>query len=227
MKNLILFCFIYFSFQFLKAQDTIVKRNGEKLIVKLAEVNLNDVRYKRLDLPDGPLYTLPKQEIKIVIYYNGIKESFENFVPPVVNSNSMPFDLSMQSSGDKYYFKERKIEEPDMLAVVGKLGDKKINLMIKKVNDLKFIQKTTMIVSIPLFIFGAYTYFKNAPRRTRRAPSATTTAKLAQGRMNGEYLMLGAITCDIVSISFKLSRIKHAHMVVDAYNKTITEISHR
>lgn len=226
MKYVLLF-FVFFSSQLLQAQDTLVKRNGEKLMVKMMEVNPTDVHYKRSDLPDGPLYTLQKEEIKVVIYSNGIKESFENYIPQVVKEKAVPVDLSMQSSGNKYYFKEHRIAEPDMLAVASKPNDKKINLMIKKVDELKFIEKTTMIASIPIFIFGYYVYLKNQPRRTRRQVAATTTAKQAQGRMNGEYLMLGAITCEIVSVSFKFSRTKHAHMVVDTYNKTIAEINHR
>ena len=55
-----------------KAQDTIVKRNGEKVTVKLMEVNPNDVRYKRLDYLEGPLFTVQKQDIKFIVYANGI-----------------------------------------------------------------------------------------------------------------------------------------------------------
>ncbi len=209
-------------FQLLQAQDTIVKRNGNKLIVKLVEVNPDNVRYKRLDYQEGPVFTLSKQEIKLLIYPNGIHESFENYVPPVVKEAILSppaIDLSIQPSGSKYYYKERRISEPDMLAIVSKQNDKKINLMIKKVEEKKFIQMTTMILSLPIFITGLYLYAANTPRRSKRGSTTPTTS--AEMRVNGEYLMLAGVACELVSISFKLNRTKHAHMVVDAYNAYI------
>ena len=225
MRHFFLFSFFLLSFQFLKAQDTITKRNGEKLVVKLVEVNPDNVRYRRFDYQDGPVFTLSKQEIKILVYANGKSESFENYVAPVVNAAALPpIDLTMQSTGNKYYYKERRIAEPDMLAIASKQNDKKINLMIKRTENLKFIQKTAGTVSIPVFVYGLILYAANGPRRSRRgSPPPSSTAASAQARMNGEYIMLGGITCELVCIAFKFDRSKHAHMVVDAYNKLIAQ----
>ncbi|MFI5163832.1 MAG: hypothetical protein ACHQHP_01145 [Bacteroidia bacterium] len=204
----------------LKAQDTLVKRNGEKLIVKLVEVNPTDIRYKRFDYQEGPLFTLPKEEIKFIIYANGAKESFESYVPPV--AKEIAPDLSIQSTGKYYYYKGKKVREADMLDITGKLGDKKTNLAIKKTENIKFLQEVTLIGGIGVFVTGWYIYLSNFPRRVRRGYTGTTSnASRLQAQKNGEYLMLGALGSEIVSIGLRFDRRRHAHIVMDLYNKAI------
>ena len=222
MRYLVL-CFSFLLLPLLiKAQDTIVKRDGEKIIAKLAEVNPNNVRYKRFDYQDGPMFTLQKEEIKFIIYANGVKDIFENYVPPpVVRENFSALDLSIQATGKYYYYKERRISEPEMLVISGKLKDPKINLIIKKVEDKKFIQNVTAIGSIPLFVSGLYIYEANRPTRSRRGRPSISNSSKVQAQKNGEYLMLAGLACDIASVSFMFDRRKHDHIVVNVYNEYI------
>lgn len=207
---------------FSRSQDTIVKRNGEKITVKLMEVNPNDVRYKRLDYLEGPLFTVQKQDIKFIVYANGIKDSFENYVaPPPIKENFPAPDLSMQTSGRYYYYKERRLDEPDMLAVARKINDPKINLMIQKVEEKRFIQNSTRIASLPIFAAGLYIYSTSLPTRKRSSISSPTRINAQQ---NGEYLMLGALACDLVSVYFSFDRKRHANIVLNAYNKKLLSI---
>jgi hypothetical protein len=224
MKKLFFLGILMYASGLMKAQDTIVKRSGEKLIVHLTEVNPEDIRYTRFDYQNGPLFTLPKQEIAYIMYSNGIKESFENYTPSLRALGSKGPDLSMQVSGNKYYFKGLMIEETDMLAVAAKLKDKKINLMIKKVGDLEFIQKACTIGGIALFVGGLYVYSKNRPYRggRRRASAGPTTAQ-EQGQVSGEVLMLAGLASEVLSISYKISRTRHAHLLVGAYNQLIIQ----
>ena len=222
MKYLFLFLFFFPLSLLCKAQDTIVKRNGEKITVKLIEINPNDVRYKRLDYLEGPLFRVQKQDIKFIVYANGIKDSFENYVAPLTNKeNFPPPDLSIQTSGIFYYYKERILLGPGMLAVARKIHDQKINLMIKKVEEKKFIQNITMLTSVPLFVSGAYLYVTNLPPR-KRSPISSSSRINAQ--QNGEYLMLSGLGCDVVSIYFNFDKRRHEHIVVNAYNKKLLSI---
>ncbi|MDR0845580.1 MAG: CsgG/HfaB family protein [Tannerella sp.] len=59
------------------AQDVIVTKNAEKINAKVLEVNTDDVRYKRFDNPEGPIYTLLKSKIASIMYQNGTVETFE------------------------------------------------------------------------------------------------------------------------------------------------------
>ncbi len=207
----------------IKAQDTIVKRSGEKVVVKLMEVNSDNVKFKRMDNLEGPLYTMTKQEISYISYANGTKESFENYVPPAPKPEFHFQDLTIQQSGKYFYYKERPLHERDMLVVAKNLNDNKINLMVKTVERDRFIQNITLGAAITCEVAGLYVYNKNRPKRGKgkgsyRGPSAAQI----QGQKNGEYLMLAGLGCEIASIYFIFDRRKNDRILVGAYNQLVT-----
>jgi len=51
--------------------DTVQLLSNERLIVRLTEITLKDVKYKRCDLPQGPLYVVPLKDVDFIIYGNG------------------------------------------------------------------------------------------------------------------------------------------------------------
>lgn len=57
--------------------DVIYLKNGEKIIVKVLEVDRGVIKYKRCDNLDGPLFTVRKSSLAMLQYYNGIKEDLE------------------------------------------------------------------------------------------------------------------------------------------------------
>jgi hypothetical protein len=54
-----------------KAQDIIVLRSGNEIQVQLADTGFGLIRYKRMDNPSGPLYSLPRNEVSRIIYRDG------------------------------------------------------------------------------------------------------------------------------------------------------------
>lgn len=56
------------------AFDVLIKTNGEIITAKVIEVNLRSIRYKRTDIPDGPIYEIRKEEVYAISYRNQIKE---------------------------------------------------------------------------------------------------------------------------------------------------------
>ena len=69
-------CFIALTFTCL-AQDVIITRDAKKIEAKVVEVNVDNIRYRRFEYPDGPLYTLLKSEIASILYESGQIETFE------------------------------------------------------------------------------------------------------------------------------------------------------
>lgn len=58
-------------------QDIMVKNNGDELQVKVFEINATEVKFKKFDNQDGPIFIVPKSEIFMIKYENGQKEIME------------------------------------------------------------------------------------------------------------------------------------------------------
>ncbi|WBO83790.1 hypothetical protein [Hymenobacter yonginensis] len=64
-----------------QAQDLLVKHNTEEIQVKVVEVTPTDVRFRRTDNPDGPLYIVRKAEVRLIRYANGTQDEFGPAAP--------------------------------------------------------------------------------------------------------------------------------------------------
>ena len=71
---LILLCLPLLTF----AQDNIVLKNGEEINAKILEVGESNVKYKRFNNQNGPVYTKSKDEIFFIKYSNGEKDVFSS-----------------------------------------------------------------------------------------------------------------------------------------------------
>ncbi len=206
----------------IKAQDTIVKRNGEQIPAKVLEVNSSSIKFKRIDSPDGPLYDLQLWEIRCIIYNGGRKESYESILPPppppppLIKSE----DLSIITLGKKYYYKERRIDEATVLALAKQRKDPRMDLMISKVREKNLIQNCSFVAGGILLNVGFFEYISNLPKRGRRGSPASNTSNL-NARQNGEYMMLGALACAAVAITFHLDEVRHARLVVALFNQNL------
>lgn len=63
---------------FAQAQDFIIKKNGDEIKAKVLEINNVIVKYKKFDLPDGPMYQINKSEVFMIKYPDGSKDIFNN-----------------------------------------------------------------------------------------------------------------------------------------------------
>lgn len=66
--------------------DIIFLRNGDEVSAKVLEISPIEVKYKKCNLPDGPLYIVKKSDVFMVKYLNGTKEVFKTEVAPVNSS---------------------------------------------------------------------------------------------------------------------------------------------
>ncbi|MGL4598415.1 MAG: hypothetical protein ACRCYO_12860 [Bacteroidia bacterium] len=76
MKQLFLFLVFLIITGVCYAQDTLYRNDHTKTKVKILEVGLETVTYKRSSNPDGPSYTVQKKDIFKIIYANGEVEYF-------------------------------------------------------------------------------------------------------------------------------------------------------
>ena len=113
MKKLfILLVLLCAGFSAALAQDLITTKSGEDVKAKVLEVGVSAVKYVKSSNPDGPVYTLPCEDILMIRYANGEKDVFvEKYEPrPDVYDNLRYRDYRhqynpreyMQQPGDPY-----------------------------------------------------------------------------------------------------------------------------
>ena len=74
------------------AQDIIIMKNGSDIQAVVQEVGIDDVKYKKIDNPNGPNYTLKKSEIFMIRYENGSKDVFSE------TATNTPIDKQQQTA---------------------------------------------------------------------------------------------------------------------------------
>lgn len=94
MKN---FLFALFGVLFgvnVYAQDIILLKSAEEINGKVEQISQSELSYRKAELPDGPLYTIPLKDVFSVTYANGYRETFNSFVAgkqEVSNGSGYPY----------------------------------------------------------------------------------------------------------------------------------------
>ena len=104
MKYILLSILFVFSSNIIKAQDTLTMRSGENILVKVIEVGTAEVKYKKLDNLNGPIFSVLKSDLLILKYENGTKDDFSSIKKNEEN-NFSAIDTSFQGKNDaiRYY----------------------------------------------------------------------------------------------------------------------------
>ncbi len=76
MKYILLFILFICSSNIIKAQDTLSMRSGENILVKVIEVGTSELKYKKLDNLNGPIFSMLKSDLLIIKYENGTSEDY-------------------------------------------------------------------------------------------------------------------------------------------------------
>jgi hypothetical protein len=82
--------------------DDIIFRNGDEVRGKVMEITDQEIKYKKCDFPDGPLYSVKKSAIFMIRYANGTKETFKT--EPLIKSGRT--DNSSSANGSPAARKE-------------------------------------------------------------------------------------------------------------------------
>lgn len=146
MKNLFLYVLL-FSISLSRAQDTIRFKNGETKAVKVVEIGTYDIKYVRVDIPDGPNYVIEKKEVISIKYKNGQIDSFAGIaaeeqanpavIQPKLLAAYLPED-KLTISGSKLYYHKKGVGEVRLLKMVNACTDvEKLNKMLPVVQEMK------------------------------------------------------------------------------------------
>ena len=78
MKYILLFFLFICSSNITKGQDTLSTRSSETILVKVIEVGTAEVKYKKLDNLNGPVFSMLKSDLLMIKYENGTKDDFSS-----------------------------------------------------------------------------------------------------------------------------------------------------
>ena len=73
MKYLAILCALFIGGKLI-SQDQLFKKDNTKLEVKILEINPTEIKYKLFNYEDGPIITVLKSEVALIIYKNGMHE---------------------------------------------------------------------------------------------------------------------------------------------------------
>ena len=104
MKYILLFILFICSSNIIKAQDTLSMRSGENVLVKVIEVGTTEVKYKKLDNLNGPVFSMLKSDLLMIKYENGTKDDFSS-IKKIEENNFSGYDPYIQGKLDaqRYY----------------------------------------------------------------------------------------------------------------------------
>lgn len=70
--------------------DVIVKMNGDIVYGLVKEVAPYYISYQRTDIPDGPVYTIPRYEVYVISYRNQVKDYINGRAAQPVPQGQIP-----------------------------------------------------------------------------------------------------------------------------------------
>ena len=122
--NFFVLLFLTSSFQCL-SQDTIFYKNASNIVVIVKEVSQTEVQYKKLEMPDGPMYVISKNDISKIVYKNGYTETVKASVvettinQPLTVTYSSPVDLNYE----KIKYSDTKRSQNSLIRLVDRHPD--------------------------------------------------------------------------------------------------------
>lgn len=135
------------------AQDTLVKRDGRQILGKVLEVSQTEVKYKKAELADGPVYIEDKATIVKIKYKGGYVDLFPEIIPSVNysheeykrnNSNDYRESTekypSLTKLGKSYFYGKRMVNERQMQDILLQLKDPEINRQVKNARISRGLQ---------------------------------------------------------------------------------------
>lgn len=128
MKKLLTLLFVSICIN-VSAQDLITLKNGSDIKSKVLEINLTEIKYKKFDNLNGPIFSISKEDVLIIRYENGTKDIFSNELKPV---------KTIKDTVVKHVSKSKKselIEDDEFAPIDNSQNRKRVNAETLKNND--------------------------------------------------------------------------------------------
>ncbi len=228
MKNIFLICIFSFCGSLVFAQDTIIKKNSEIIVAKILEISPTEIKYKKFDFQEGPIYIETKSTVQMIHYANGMKETFgevqtEKVVLKVQDdvdyysktNSATGASGKIETFGSKYRVNGKKIGEKNMRILLIETKDPKI---ISLVDQSKRAQRRQFIwiAAIPLAQIAAVAAISSRPYD----PLTQTYGPRNTGAVVlSAVCFAGAVACPIIAINQKHKKRSTTSAAIKLYNQ--------
>lgn len=150
MKKVVFIMLALIKFNQFYSQDIIVKNDSSQLKTTILEINLQEIKYKLFNYPDGPTIFISKNEISYIIFKNNSIERFtkveqsQNYNPNKYNLDVVPVSIynpkEKAKKLDKLYTKKNYLGFNYVAFLNTALG----------FNYMRDVTKANLIINIPL-----------------------------------------------------------------------------
>ena len=127
-QKILFFVFAIIFCSVVRGQDIIYKADGNEIKAKVIEIDETVIKYKNFDQQDGPIRSLNKASIFLIIYQDGKREKFDNPVSTVSQQSNLPsnphvnYNTAEPQKNNKITkdYLDLKIEKTETAVKVGK-----------------------------------------------------------------------------------------------------------
>ena len=208
------------------AQDIIVTRDNKRIDANITEVSGDNIRYKKANSPDGPVFVMPVKDINSIVYKNGDVQTFEETTatqsqPAAVSATPASITTSTAASEPTVYkaleFKGDVLPEIEYKKAVvpGKKKMKKRycggNMVLNKREFKIFLQRNCQ---------EAYKELKKAQTLNIIGSSITVVGCLSSAFIPIPTCLAAIGGGCALSLAFFLPAAHYESQVLDTYNAT-------
>ncbi len=213
MKRFVVLSFLLCTF-FSQAwsQDTLVKRSGEKMLVKVLEVNTTDIKFKRFNNQDGPEYSIYKTEVQYIVYSNGLRENYDKELPPPVPAPPTVIVQAAPAEDENGRYDNIKMSESDLFARAEKQKDPKIKLLAKETKARKSAQYGLGAGGLFLGVASSFIFLSSLTQ------NSGSQVNIHDREVATVMALQLALVCEVSSLCFKIERKNHNALLLDAFN---------
>ncbi|MES2590940.1 MAG: hypothetical protein V4608_03560 [Bacteroidota bacterium] len=189
------------------AQDTLIMKTNAEIVGKITEINQTEIKYKKADNINGPVYVANKWEVSKVKYSNGTTDVF-NLEKPLSTSQNNP---ELIKNGGFYFYGDKKLKERQMQATLLSFNNPEITHYVKRARTDKGLQ---------------YVGFGAIPLGGLALIVGSTILNYVRKPTDGQVAAAGVlaglgVVCIGTSIYFKIDRKRSNATAVKLYNKNL------
>ena len=179
-----------------RAQDKIIQKNGKEIKAKILGTDLEYIRYKRYDIPNGPDYFLFRSDVLKIVYENG-KVEFQNEPEKVTQEPARKAPANLEVL-------ERKIakyqKKSTMFLTAGSVSIVAGALTLVKLTGDYNKYKTAVQGTNDAYTNWYQTNYKTAPPASDLQKQERFSAYASPGIYAGAAAMLGGIALDLIGL---------------------------